>query len=130
MTTFFADTSGFVAALDAEDANHVRASARIRDNETDQYITTNYVVLEAVSLVHRRLGRAAVHLLIEQLLPLADLHIVDGPTHQAGIARFLRSTARVSLVDAISFEVMDQLGIRTAFAFDRDFAREGYAVLP
>ncbi len=130
MTTFFADTSGFIAALDAQDPQHRRASAWIRETPDDQYITTNYVVLEAVSLAHRRLGRAAVELLIDQLLPLARIHFVDEATHLAGVARFLRSTPRVSLVDAVSFEVMDQLGIRTAFAFDRDFSREGYAVVP
>jgi predicted nucleic acid-binding protein len=37
---------------------------------------------------------------------------------------------RTSLVDWVSFEVMRRRGIETAFAFDRDFATAGFAVVP
>jgi predicted nucleic acid-binding protein len=42
------------------------------------------------------------------------------------------ATARhgVSLVDQVSFLVMRRRAIRTAFAFDDDFAREGFDLLP
>jgi predicted nucleic acid-binding protein len=36
----------------------------------------------------------------------------------------------VSLVDWVSFEVMRRSGIGTAFAFDRDFRRHGFATIP
>jgi predicted nucleic acid-binding protein len=36
----------------------------------------------------------------------------------------------VTLVDLVSFEVMRRLQIETAFAFDRDFARHGFALVP
>jgi predicted nucleic acid-binding protein len=36
---------------------------------------------------------------------------------------------RVSLVDHTSFIVMRSLGISRAFAFDDDFAREGFALV-
>ena len=36
----------------------------------------------------------------------------------------------VSLVDWTSFEVMRRLGIEQAFAFNDDFAAQGFGVLP
>jgi predicted nucleic acid-binding protein len=36
----------------------------------------------------------------------------------------------MTLVDLVSFEVMRRLQIETAFAFDRDFARQGFALVP
>jgi predicted nucleic acid-binding protein len=35
-----------------------------------------------------------------------------------------------SLTDAVSFAVMKERGIRTAFAFDRHFATAGFALVP
>ncbi len=37
---------------------------------------------------------------------------------------------RINIVDAASFTVMRELGLETAFAFDSDFAREGFKVVP
>lgn len=37
---------------------------------------------------------------------------------------------RLSPTDCVSFEVMDQLGLSTAFTFDRDFRDCGYDVVP
>jgi predicted nucleic acid-binding protein len=39
-----------------------------------------------------------------------------------------RRRRRVSFVDLVSFAVMRTRGIRTAFAFDDDFEREGFEI--
>ena len=36
----------------------------------------------------------------------------------------------VSLVDWVSFELMRRAGISMAFAFDRDFAAQGFSLIP
>jgi predicted nucleic acid-binding protein len=54
---------------------------------------------------------------------------IDEATHCAAISALLTGGS-VTLVDLVSFEVMRRLQIDTAFAFDRDFARQGFALVP
>jgi predicted nucleic acid-binding protein len=48
----------------------------------------------------------------------------------AEVRGLVASRRQVSLVDLVSFEVMRREGIDTAFAFDRDFERAGFQVVP
>jgi predicted nucleic acid-binding protein len=93
-------------------------------------VTHNYVVLETVALLQRRLGISAVHRLQDLLAPI-EVAWVDEVTHRSAIAALLAASRRdVSLVDRVSFEVMRERGIGEAFAFDPEFAREGFTTLP
>ena|GEM_PF-3548981 len=50
---------------------------------------------------------------------------------RAGVSALLTSgREQLSLVDCVSFELMRQLGIRTAFTFDRHFEEQGFTCLP
>jgi predicted nucleic acid-binding protein len=93
--------------------------------------THNYVVLETAAVVQRRLGTAAVRELHDVLLLPLTVVWVDRELHQAGVAALLAAGARrVSLVDHVSFELMHRERIETAFAFDRDFATQGFSLIP
>jgi len=55
---------------------------------------------------------------------------VDRDMHAEALARLSRKKRRhASLVDEVSFLVMRERGIDTAFAFDSDFEREGFKTL-
>lgn len=130
MTTF-ADTSALYAVLDRADDNHataLRTMAALRDRGAP--ITHSYVVLESAALAHRRLGFDAATVLHDELLPLIDIERVGADLHDAAW-RTLRAARRRrdSLVDHVSFELMRRRRIDTAFAFDDDFVREGFALL-
>jgi uncharacterized protein len=134
MTTFV-DTSALVAVLDQTEINHSFASAWLsgpaRMTE-GPLITHNYVVLETVALVHRRLGPAASRSLLQELLPVIRVFYVGQPIHERAVSSFLLALRRrsTSLVDLVSFEVMRELGIEQAFAFDRDFEELGFRTVP
>jgi predicted nucleic acid-binding protein len=128
----FVDTSALFALLDRGDANHRKAAevfpGLLRD---DQLLTHNYVLVESTALVHRRLGPAAVRALLEDLVPAFEVEWVDEEVHRAGTSAFLAAVRRrASLVDRVSFEVMRRRRIEQAFAFDEDFAEQGFRTVP
>jgi predicted nucleic acid-binding protein len=93
--------------------------------------THNYVAVEAAALVRRRHGERALRDLLSSWLAVLDVHWVTREVHDAAVGALLRGRSRrASLVDHVSFEVMRREGIDTAFAFDRDFARVGFRVVP
>lgn len=132
MTTFV-DTSALYAVLDATDRNHRRAAATLRDllDRDEPLLTTNYVIVESFALIQNRLGVPAVRSANDDVLPTLIPVWVDEETHARGVASMLAAGQRnLSLVDCTSFEVMRARGLRTAFAFDPDFSRQGFTTIP
>ncbi len=132
MVTIFADTSALYALLDRDGSEHVRARDAFEALENDVLVTHRYVVAEASALVRRRLGPTSVADLVDGLLaPMTLLELADD-AFDTVLAVYAGSagTSDLSLVDRLSFEVMRQHAITTAFAFDQDFVTAGFAVVP
>lgn len=130
----FADTSALFTLLDADDVNHPAARewiGKYRGDPALTLITHNYVVVESVAVIQRRLGPEVVRALFEGILPLVDVMFIDEQLHRLATSAFLAAIRRrPSLVDWVSFEFMRQQGIQQAFAFDRDFRNQGFATVP
>lgn len=128
----FLDTSALYAVLDRDDENHQVASAcwrKIMAGDT-LVVVSNYVIVEALALVQRRLGTPAIHTLCNAVLPALKLELLDAELHARAMAAFLTSgRRRLSFVDCSSFELMRSLGLTRVFAFDPHFAEQGFAVL-
>jgi predicted nucleic acid-binding protein len=129
--TVFVDTSALYAVLDVNDPDHERAAGLLAQLRDDLALTHNYVVAESAAVVQRRLGMAAVRALLGDLLEPVETVWIDEVTHRSAVAAFVAaSRTGPSLVDWTSFEVMRRRGIDTAFAFDGDFRRQGFDVVP
>ena len=130
--TVFVDTSALYALLDRDDQNHESAAKSWIDliARDASVVCTNYVLVEAFSLIQHRLGIEAIRTLEDNLVPMLNVRWMTETNHQAGLAALLTTAnRRLSLVDCVSFETMRSLGIQTAFAFDRHFADQGFALL-
>lgn len=131
--TIFVDTSAVYALLDEDDKAYqsaVRTWTRLIESR-EPLITTNYVVVELIALVSRRLGIDAARKANREFLPLFDVHWIDAGFHQRAMTEYLMARRRApSLVDFVSFEVMRERGITTAFAFDDDFRHQGFELSP
>lgn len=129
----FVDTSAFYALLDADDDNHEPSARLWRElMESDEnVVTTNYVLVETFALVQNRLGLEAVRQFQEDIVPVMQVEFVTSEIHRLGIAALLAASKRnLSLVDCISFEVMRDSGIKSAFAFDDHFRQYGFSPIP
>jgi len=129
----FVDTSAFLAVLDADDAQHPRASRVWHDlvGGEDILLTTSYVLVETFALVQARLGLEATRLLNDDVVPILHVTWVDEELHRAAMTALLIAHRRdLSLVDCVSFEAMRRLGAERAFAFDRHFRQQGFAIIP
>jgi predicted nucleic acid-binding protein len=129
----FVDTSAVYAALDVDDVNNPPAVAGMErlligaENGSHLPLTHSAVVTEVVALVQRRLGMTALRVVLEYFVPSIEVVWVDADLHRRAASALLAADRRgVSLVDWTSFLVMRDRAIEVAFAFDEDFAAQGF----
>ena len=128
----YCDTSGLYALLDADSHEHLQAVAiwgRLR-SERDELVCANYVLVECLALIQRRLGLPAVQDFQAAVVPLLEIEWMDAAAHERIVQSLLTAHNRqLSLVDCASFDVMRRRGIKAAFAFDRHFGEQGCELL-
>lgn len=126
----FVDTSAIYAWADTADPNHGAAVSRLQAllKSGEDLLTHNYVLVESLALLQARLGLAAAIKLARDSRAFV-IEWVDDDLHALGVRELERSKKRkVSLVDHISFLVMDRRHVTTAFAFDPDFTAAGFRI--
>ena len=124
----FVDTSAIYALVDRKDPNHETAQQHLRQllAEGEELLTHNYVLVEAISLVQSRLGAAPAVRLANSSSQFV-IEWVSEELHREAVDRLAQTARRrLSLIDLTSFLVMRYRGVKTAFAFDDDFVREGF----
>jgi uncharacterized protein len=130
--TVFVDTSAVYAVFDRDDSSH-RAARSIWARlvtEGAPLVTTNYVLVETSALFQRRLGLAALRAFHDDIVPLFNVEWISEQMHIAGVAAVLAAARKkLSLVDCVSFQIMRQQGLRTAFCFDSHFREQGFEIL-
>jgi predicted nucleic acid-binding protein len=129
----FVDSSAYLALLDSDDDHHREAAtilSRLIDGRYRLY-TTNSVVIEAHALILSTLGIARASSFLRDIensrMVVVRTRASDERLAQEVIFRY--DDKRFSFTDAISFVVMERLGIAYAFSFDRNFAQYGLQLL-
>jgi len=131
--SIFADTSALFATADKRDEAH-QAALQIQSRLIDEsrpIFTTNFVLAELHALVLARIGHRIAFQILRELLA-SDVAIarvsVDDEFQAMNVLRIYTDKG-FSYTDATSFAVMNRLGTRTAFTFDRHFAQYGFTML-
>jgi predicted nucleic acid-binding protein len=127
----FADTSGFLALMDKDDAQHTVAVREWKSFAESQIVlwSSDYVRLESCSLIQRRLGAAALVDFHDSILSVASIISVGEDGYERAYAQWRVAQLRhLSIVDLTSFDCMHRRSIGRAFTFDRHFKEQGFAI--
>ncbi|AGL03559.1 type II toxin-antitoxin system VapC family toxin [Desulfoscipio gibsoniae] len=127
MERVLVDSGTVFALLCRDDQNHRAAVAGLRKMQRQRAlpVLTNYLLAETHALLAARLGPDAARMWVRSNI---------WPVEQAGALDEKRAMEILlsgrggdcTLVDAISFAVMERLGMDTVFTFDKNFAQYGF----
>jgi len=127
----FVDTSGVFALLVKNDYMHIRAKLNFEYfyNNKVRLITSSFVLVETVALLQNRISLEAVQDFTNKIYPLLEIVWIDEALYSRSVQRliFLKDR-KISLVDCLSFEIMEAQEITHAFTFDKHFEDQGFAI--
>jgi uncharacterized protein len=132
----FVDASAWVAAVDARDGNHKAAleeSQKLMAGRAGRLVTTDYVLDESLTLIRKYAGAGAARQFMLGLDQSKSVHVlwISSNQFRTALELFLTQPGRSwSFTDCTSFVAMRELGITSAFTFDRDFREAGFLVEP
>lgn len=127
----FADTSGLFALLVKSDFMHVRAKLNFAyfAQHRVQLLSSSFVLVETAALLQRRVGLEAVVDFHSKIMPLLEMVWVSADWYTRAIQRlFALNNRNISLVDCLSFEIMESREITHAFTFDKHFPENGFTI--
>jgi predicted nucleic acid-binding protein len=131
MSDLFADTSFYVAMLTATDSFHDRA-VKVSAAHSGKIITSEWVLMEVGNFFCQQASRREFVRLMVLLQSSPDL-IIQQASHDsfnAGLAMYsARPDKSWSLVDCVSFCIMQDNGIVEAWTTDHHFEQAGFRAI-
>jgi len=130
----FIDTSGFYALLIRGDDRHDRARLAMRKAATkkQRFVTTDYVLDEAATLLMARGGSTVIPALFESVSASKACRVVwmDVEQFEETKGLFIKNIDKSwSFTDCFSFIVMRDLRLREALSKDAHFRAAGFILL-
>lgn len=134
MEHVFVDTVALIALINTRDSLHTDAKdlfIGLRKNRT-RFITSEFVLLELANAFSGMGFRERAAAFISGLQTSSDVQIIPASTElfSSGLELYRsRPDKEWSLVDRVSFGIMENKAIRTAFTGDHHFEQAGFAAL-
>jgi len=130
----FVDTSALFAHVDTDDDYNRSVMAHLREIATrgGKLVATNFILAELHALLLTRINRHVAFTSLKRIRESRDVAVIHVglDDEQRGweiIERF--SDKDFSFADAISFAVMERLGMTHAISLDAHFAKYGWVML-
>lgn len=127
----FADTSALYALLVRDDMMHVRAKKCFSyfAEHAAQLISSSFVLVETIALLQRRIGLDAVQDFNVRIVPLLDIIWVNAEWYTRALQRLSSQRKRdLSLVDCLSFEIMEARAVTLAYTYNKHFEENGFTI--
>lgn len=134
MKRLFVDTGAWLAVAARADDHHERAAAFYRSRASSTLWLTSDCVLDELATRLRALQSADSAVTFVRTVRASKacrVLSIDDDLVETALGLMLKfSDHRLSFTDCTSFALINELGVREAYAFDADFARCGYSILP
>jgi|SRR5579872_1181006 len=127
----FVDTGAFIARNLARDSYHAEAGVIWRQLASERLVTSNHVVSETLTYIGRRASYSFAAECGERLhSSKIEILYSTEEDEKAALKLFSKFAGQqVSFTDCVSFALMHEFGIATAFTFDRHFIQAGFRVI-
>jgi len=128
----YLDSSFLYALIDDGDPGHEQASSLYAEYDGG-FVLSSYVFAETISLITKWFGKSqamAAGQWIRRSRRTLILHPGTDEFESAWSLFVERPESGFDLVDALSFRMMLNQGLDTAFSLDRHFAQMGFTVRP
>lgn len=133
----FVDASAFYALEDSDDVNHeeavtIRRAIKKGKLQIRRLYTSNYILDETLTLIRMHLGHNQAIDFGERIKKSRIVNIVriSAEVEERAWVIFKKyKDKRYSFTDCTSFALMEEIGIKNAFAFDRNFEQYGFSLL-
>jgi hypothetical protein len=134
MEKTFVDTSGWVALFVDNDQNHKKAVSIFEALKSSKVLiyTSDYIIDETITTILARGNHKQSVLVGEALFRSKIIKIISVSADYLQAAWGLYQKYKdksFSFTDVTSFVIMKNLGIRKAFAFDREFSQAGIELI-
>jgi predicted nucleic acid-binding protein len=129
----FVDTSAYFAVADQDDASHESATRAMRQLTSDRrsLVTTNVVLFELHGLLTSRIDRDVAWRTMVAIRESQQIVRVRARDEDRAVTILEQYADRAfSFTDALSFAVMERMGMTVAFSLDRHFVQFGWQIVP
>lgn len=130
MNKLFVDTSAWIAHFNRDDDFHKEAESVFVKRPS--LITSNIILHETIAHLSVRVSKIAAEIAGDFILRsgAVELITVSSDDEIAAWKRYRSFYLKISYVDATNVVVMNKLRLKEIFAFDRDFLRFGFKLIP
>lgn len=131
---FFIDTSSLIALHNKRDQNHGKVVDYIENLEVPlKGLTSNLILTEYLTYFSRHGDLKNAISFCREFVRNQDIKVVwvTSAIHEKALRileKFLDQ--KLSMTDAVSFSMMREEGLQTALAFDSDFTKAGFQIVP
>ena len=119
----FIDASFYLSLLNPKDNNHEKAIKIGQEYEGEEYVTSQMVLGEVLTVGSQRFDKTLTIKFIEEVLKSRTRVVLEKPELIKGAYNIFKKIRfkNVSWVDCYSFAIMEKLKIKKALTFDKYF---------
>jgi len=132
----FVDISAWYATEVEDDVNHESACKFLSEIASGKHgvsITTDYILDETLTLLRSRRDLESANGFIDKIRKSKSVRVfwIDEESFKKALDIFRKSNSKSwSFTDCTSFALMRELGVPSAFTFDKHFREAGFQPLP